>query len=342
MYNINKQYRRRYPLLNLKKNIMKHVMYPLAGLILSLCSCSQDFQIASEINQITTENRSIMNDSCGTEGLIQMTFGSCGVERKYYIDLPETYDPLQNYPLLLVFHGKGSGGSNKACQWKTRIGDWVDDNKYIAVYGRAYEDKHWYVDDACLSTVNDVCYVETILDSMKSLYNIDENRIYAMGTSNGAGLCYSLLKTMDDFAAIATFAAYSWEDYNIDSTTKTSLMQVHGTWDGTIPYAGGTLFCLDFINAFGSCQAWADYVGCTIPLVGETETIAGKTIDIGRWCSKKYSPLNPAICKKCKKEVVHYKLNGIGHTIYGEISVIPEYLEYINDQLFAFLKRNKL
>lgn len=63
---------------------------------------------------------------------------------------------------------------------------------------------------------------------MKASHNIIEEKIYAMGTSNGAGLCYSLVREMDDFAAIATFAAYKWEGYSFASVPKIPLMQIHG------------------------------------------------------------------------------------------------------------------
>ncbi len=322
---------------------MNHFILTLAGLVLLCYSCTNEFPHTQILATDITETRAATDDSCGYAGLIQKIITTCEDSlRNYYIQLPDTYDPTISYPLLLVFHGKGSGMKNKACVWKERIGAWIDENKYIVVYGRSYKDLHWFVNDACLSEVDEICYVEKILEEMKSEYNIKENRIYAMGTSNGGGLCYSLVEDMDDFAAIATFAAYKWEDYSITSAPKIPLMQVHGSEDHTIPYLGGILFCLNFENAYLSCQQWADHNGCILPPVSESVAISGKTIDITAWCSKKIIPLVVSPCKKCKKEVVHYKLNDIGHTIYDEISMYPEYKEYINNRLFGFFKRNSL
>ncbi|MGB4839686.1 MAG: hypothetical protein WBP08_11880 [Saprospiraceae bacterium] len=322
---------------------MKYSYLLLASLLLSFFSCSTDLTKTDDTNYLNTETRAMTDDSCGYAGLIQKVITTCeALNRYYYIQLPDDYNPAQSYPLLLVFHGKGSGTKNKACAWKERIGDWINENKYIAVYGRSYKDLHWYVEGACLPVVDEVCYIEKIISEMKTDYNIYENRIYAMGTSNGGGLCYSLISQMDDFAAIATFAAYKWGDYSFTEVPKISLMQVHGTEDGTIPYGGGTLFCLNFENAYTSCAEWAEHNNCTVPVSGESTVVAGNEINIATWCSKKISPLDPAICKKCKKEVIHYKLNGIGHTIYEQISEYPEYKEYINDQLFSFFKRNRL
>ena len=321
---------------------MKHFIFPLAGLVLLFHSCSDPDYFINNADPISTETRTVFDDSCGYTGLIQKKITSCDSLRYYYIQLPESYDSSVSYPLLLVFHGKGSGNKNKACVWKERIGDWIDEKKYIAVYGRSYEDYHWYVEDACLSAVDEICYVQTILNEMKSTYNIKNDRIYAMGTSNGGGLCYSLVKEMDDFAAIATFAAYKWEDYDISSAPKIPLMQIHGTDDHTIPYDGGILFCLNFENAYTSCEAWAEHNTCLLPVVPSSYATGGYVIQIASWCSKKYVALDNPTCKKCKKEVLHYKLKDIGHTIYDEISAIPGYREYINDELFDFFKRNKL
>ena len=318
-------------------------MLLLASLIFFCYSCTDEFQISEISPNEITEIRAMADDSCGYAGLIQKTITTCEDSlRNFYIQLPTPYDPTVSYPLLLVFHGKGSGNKNKACVWKERIGEWIDEHKYIAVYGRSYKDLHWYVEDACLTPVDEMCYIETILEEMKATYNIKEDKIYAMGTSNGGGLCYSIVKEMDDFAAIATFAAYKWEEYAIETAPKIPLMQVHGSTDNTIPYGGGTLFCLDFENAHLSCQQWASHNGCLLPPVEESVTISGKTIDITSWCSKKIVPVVAPPCKKCKKEVLHYKLNGIGHTIYDEIAMYPLYKDYINDRLFSFFNRNKL
>ena len=321
---------------------MKHFMLPFAGLLFLCYSCTNEAPYTEASSDEMTEIRAMADDSCGYAGLIQKKISSCDSLRYYYIQLPESYDHTVSYPLLLVFHGKGSGLKNKACVWKERIGDWVDEHKFIAVYGRSYNDNHWYVDDACLTAVDEICYVETILNEMKASHNIIEEKIYAMGTSNGAGLCYSLVREMDDFAAIATFAAYKWEGYSFASVPKIPLMQIHGTEDGTIPYTGGTLFCLNFDNAYAACGDWALHNNCLSPLEPTLFEIGSYDINRSSWCSKKVSPVDGPTCKKCKKEVLHYKLNGIPHTIYDSISMIPGYKELINDHLFSFFKRHKL
>lgn len=305
-------------------------------------SCSDnEYPIIREYSQ-PTETRAIYDDSCGYAGLVQKQFNTCGITRYYYIQTPDAFEPTASYPLLLVFHGKGSGNKNKACVWKERIGDWINEKNYIAVYCRSYDDFHWYIEDACLSEVDEICYVQTIINNMKSNYNIIDNKIYAMGTSNGGALCQDLVREMDDFAAIASFAAYKWESYDFGTVPKIPLMQVHGSEDNTIPYSGGDIFCLEFENAFVACHDWSVHNGCLKPPATPSVTISGNTIDLAAWCSKKYIHLSDTLgCRKCRKEVVHYRLNGIGHTIYDDISDIPGYREYINDELFAFFHRNK-
>lgn len=302
-------------------------------------SCNDDI-LMSDLYQGLSERS--MPDDCSAEGLIEKEIPVCGLERYFYIDLPEGYSPDSTYPLLLVFHGNGGGKTNKACAWKVRIGTWLDENKFIGVYGRAYDDDYWYVEGADLDPIPDSCYVAKILESMKTYYPIDEDRIYAMGTSNGGGFCYDILRRFEDFAAIATFAAYKWGSYEFDGVPKIPLMQVHGSEDGTILYTGGEAFGLDFMNAYESCQEWATHNGCLKSPVASVYTSGGTFINRWKWCPVNTFFVPGFDCKKCRKEVVHYKLNGIGHNIYGQISAIPELKEHLNDELFSFFRKHSL
>ncbi|MBL7821935.1 MAG: hypothetical protein JNK69_00890 [Saprospiraceae bacterium] len=281
-------------------------------------------------------------DNCATDGLIEKTITACGVERKFYIQLPVGFHPDSTYPLVFAFHGKGSGHKNKACAWKERIGEWVDENKFIGVYGRAYLDSFWYVHGACLEEIDDICYVENIKTNMESFYHIDASRIYAMGTSNGGGLTLDLSTQVNWLAAITTLAAYPWEVYPLDEVPVLPYFQIHGSLDGTIPYHGGTLFCLDFVDAYEACQDWATHNLCTATGIGTSFLIDTYVINKTSWCSPPVTPVLPVTCKKCKKETLHYELEGIGHTIYDQIAPIPGYKERINDDIFKFFKRHRL
>ena len=54
--------------------------------------------------------------------------------------------------------------------------------------------------------------VESLLDTVGTTYNIDNQRVYATGYSNGAGLAYSLACHLNDrIAAIAPVSGLMWD-----------------------------------------------------------------------------------------------------------------------------------
>ena len=58
----------------------------------------------------------------------------------------------------------------------------------------AAQNRFWNASDACCnffeSEVDDSGYIRSIIDDMKQVFNVDRNRIYLIGHSNG-GLCHS-------------------------------------------------------------------------------------------------------------------------------------------------------
>lgn len=317
---------------------MKKKLQLLSLTIFLLASCQKEHEELS--NAVRTQQLVASGDNCATEGLIEKVFNDCGVIRKYYIQLPVGFNPDSTYPLLMAFHGKGSGVKNKACAWKERIGAWIDENRFIAVYGRAYNDMTWFIDSTCLENVDEECYVQNIRNQMTTLYKIDTQHIYWMGTSNGGGLCIDLSRKIHWVSAITSIACYPWNELHMEDIPQLPLFQIHGALDGTINYDGVEFNCLDFVNADSACQQWAVHNGCLIAPLCSSAIIDGHVLNRSSWCGPK--PALFAGCLRCilRKEVLHYRLEGIGHQVYEEIGIIPGYKERLNDDIFNFFKRH--
>src|SRR5262249_29847726 len=104
-----------------------------------------------------------------------------GSSRPYELHVPASYDKSKSTPLLLVFHGLHTTGQ-LMITW-TGFNSVADRNNFIVVYGEGIN-KRW--DDGRSATgVDDVSYVEAIIDSLSGHFNIDQRRIYAAGKSNG-------------------------------------------------------------------------------------------------------------------------------------------------------------
>jgi polyhydroxybutyrate depolymerase len=87
----------------------------------------------------------------------------------------------------------------------------------------------------------DVRFISDLIDKLEAEYNIDPNRIYANGMSNGGGMAFALsCKLSDWIAAIGAVAAaqsLSWDDCQSSKAVPT--VAFHGTADKFTPYQGG-------------------------------------------------------------------------------------------------------
>lgn len=169
------------------------------------------------------------------------------IERTYYIYVPESYTGDQSVPLLMVFHGYTSSAKNIMSY--SGFNSIADKEGFIAVYpqGTRLENKtHWNVGGWTLkSSVDDVDFVDQLLDTLSNRYTIDPNRIYATGMSNGGYMSFLLAcKLSSRIAAIASVTGSMTPQtfYDCAPQHPMPVLQFHGTADGTVPYQGAPLW----------------------------------------------------------------------------------------------------
>jgi polyhydroxybutyrate depolymerase len=126
-------------------------------------------------------------------------------------------------PVVLVLHGAG-GDSLKAAQ-QTRWCDYAERENFIALFpnGLAIDSTRkssflrnpqvWNsgVERGAIysPTVDDVGYIDRLLTQLSSAYSIDEQKIFAVGFSNGGGMTWRLaLQLSNTFSAIAPVCSY--------------------------------------------------------------------------------------------------------------------------------------
>lgn len=187
-----------------------------------------------------------------------------GLQRDYILYVPATYTGDEAVPLVLNFHGYTSNAKEQM-----GYGDFrpiADTAGFIIVHpqGTLLDGKtHWNVGGWTLaSKIDDVGFTAALIDSLSASYNINQNRIYATGMSNGGYMSFLLACQLSNkIAAIASVTgSMTIQTYDAcDPQHPTPVMQVHGTKDGTVPYEGNPFWTksIDDVMTY-----WISYNHC--------------------------------------------------------------------------------
>ena len=196
-------------------------------------------------------------------GLNNKTMWHDGIEREFDVHLPANFDIKRSYPVVFCFHG--FGGTKEFGEWQ--IGSLINEKEVIGVYPQGVQ-RSWNTGMGEIpSTADDVGFTLEMLKWIKKEINIDENRIYTMGYSNGGTISYRLVLETEVFAAMGSISASMFLGQTINpEVKKVSVIQVHGSEDRKVPYEGGRSSALDisFESALSSMELWAEHNGLNI------------------------------------------------------------------------------
>ena len=213
-----------------------------------------------------------------------------GSNREYIIYVPQTYSSSILTPVLFAFHG-GSGFANEFMNYEADFRSISDTAGFILVYPQALEDPNdnnstnWLHKEP--TNHNDIFFIETLINTIASSYNIDMNRIYACGYSLGGMFTYHLACELNhQVTAIASVAgaAFIGAFDNCNLSHPTAVLSIAGTADRTHPYndVNGWYYPVADINDF-----WANYNNTDInPVVVQLPDLNindGSTVEHYAW-----------------------------------------------------------
>ena len=126
-----------------------------------------------------------------------------------------------------------------------------------------------------------------IIEELQNYNNIDFEKIYAIGTSNGSGMVNKLGIETNHFKAIAPIVSQLIESLPIlETTNPVSVFQVNGALDTTVPIEGGSQLGHIFLDAYESAELWANQFNCsenpTIITLGDDTLYVFDSCDNGR------------------------------------------------------------
>lgn len=163
------------------------------------------------------------------------------LEREYYVYAPPAKSQMAR-PLVVMLHG-GAGKPESAARM-TGFSELAKQENFIVAYpygtGRV---STWNAGKCCgyamRNNVDDVAYIRAMLEEIKSNYRIDEQRIYAVGMSNGGMMAYKLACDMGDvFRAVAPVAG-AMNTYTCEPQGRPSMAIFHAINDEHVLYNGG-------------------------------------------------------------------------------------------------------
>ncbi len=163
------------------------------------------------------------------------------LDRAYLIYEPANLDSI-SVPLVLNFHGYTSNMEEQFGY--SNFAPIADTAGFLLVQPNGLPDQfgttHWNVGWVG-SQGDDVGFVEALLDTLLTKYDIDTTRIYSTGMSNGGFFSYKLACEIPNrIAAIAsvTGSMQPNQKNNCSPNRAIPIMQIHGTTDETVAYNG--------------------------------------------------------------------------------------------------------
>ncbi|MCB0760227.1 MAG: T9SS type A sorting domain-containing protein [Flavobacteriales bacterium] len=167
--------------------------------------------------------------------------------RYYHVYLPSQYDGETALPMVIGLHG----GFGSALQFpdQSLMSESAEENGFIALYpdGLGYllaPTLHYWNAGTCCAYpfqqgIDDVGFIDVLIDSVAALYAVDLNRVYATGISNGAMMSYRLACELSHRIAAIAPVEGSLMVHPCNPDNPVPVVHFHSYLDSNIPYQGG-------------------------------------------------------------------------------------------------------
>mgnify|MGYP000512708357 FL=1 len=168
-----------------------------------------------------------------------------GGDRPVTVHLP--YTLTNPAPLLILLHSASTSGAHQENYMKLAPIAKKSGLIYIAPDGTTNLEgkRFWNASKSCCNRysqeVDDVAYINSLIDEISAKTPVDPQRIYLIGHSNGAFMSYTFACKTQRVAAIVAIAGAMDQNPECAPTTPVSLLNIHGTADAVIKVNGGVM-----------------------------------------------------------------------------------------------------
>ena len=273
------------------------------------------------------------------------------LERRYRIYIPKKYDATEATPVIVVFHG--GGGNPEGMIRLTSMNAKADEAGFIVVYpygtGKLANTLLTFNGGECCgyamqNNIDDVGFTRELLDDLATVANVDADRVFATGLSNGGIMSHYVASELSDrIAAIAPVGGPLMMEAPRNKR-PVPVMHFHGTKDEFAPFKGG--FGKGFLGRNGitkfrsvdhTIQRWVQANGCMndpeiTPLPDKADD--GMKVNRKTWSGGRE-----------ESEVVLIEIEGGGHTWPGQKPIVSSLGESTmdisaNDLMWEFFQKH--
>lgn len=229
--------------------------------------------------------------------------------RDYRLYVPDVYNESEAVPLLFNLHGYTSNSLEQE-----NYGDFrgiADTANFIIIHPNGTFDDNgdrWWNAYQIAGAVDDVAFLSHLIDVIDTDYNIDLDRIYSTGMSNGGFMSFELACATNHFAAVASVTGSMTSNRlsTCNPTKVTPILQIHGTADDIVAYTGSNFFA----SAPDVVNFWVDHISADpTPTVTSLPELDDNDPTSTEWFVYENTDQNTT--------VEHFKVTNGGHTWPG-------------------------
>ena len=224
-----------------------------------------------------------------------------GVNRSYYISYPN--DAINSTPLIINMHGFGSNAQEQ--QLYSEMDQFAHSENIAVVYPEGLNNAWNVFTFWDGNSYDDVSFISAMIDDISKNFNIDLNKVYACGMSNGGYMSYRL--ACDLSSKIAAFGSVTGnfminaeENDCLGQDREIPIIHFHGTFDAVVNYFPPSFD--QSLTVGESIDFWTDYNDLT------TESVEQINSNVEIYTYSNESSLT---------KFVHYKVYGGNHEWFG-------------------------
>ena len=247
--------------------------------------------------------------------LAQVQTGSFVFEgrlRNYIVFLPQNYNGTDKLPVVFNLHGYTLSAQQQMNY--SKMNSVADTAGFIVVYPNAVNTA-WNCGISGPPNVNDVGFIDTLIDTLSAHYRIDITRIYCCGLSMGGHMSNRLACELSNrIAAIASVVGTMAKSIANTCSPNHSMpiLLINSTADPIVPYTGD----LQRLAVDTLLAKWANFNLCT-----QCDTITIPNLDTLDGCTVQKISFNH--CSDSADVILYKVING---GIPGQAAILIIYI----------------